>query len=210
MRILFLLAFLLPQVIGPEVGRPPFYDYPGSAIHYPGSARTPGLTPKEQLLASNTAQTLALVPVGNVSDATAQSFHGLSGAKIIAAQFHVKRQGSPSGNVYAKLYDHDGGTFGVDGEPTGAALATSDAIDITTISTIAGWVEFVFSTPYTLGSGDYFVSAEYTGGNGSNQLHVEVSGNTHEGNRAELTSGVWYYDELAPFNDLKFKVFKES
>lgn len=111
-------------------------------------------------------------------------------------QFYMQKLGSPTGNVYAKVYNLTGtpGTNAVpDGPPTTAAIATSDAVDITTI-TSAGWYSFPFSTPFQLEDGvDYGVAIYFWGGNMSNCLLVDFDAGTlgHSGNYFEYYDGEW-------------------
>lgn len=72
-----------------------------------------------------------------------QSFTG-NGGVLNSCKFYLKKNSSASGNCYAKVYAHTG-TFGTDGVPTGDALATSDIINVSTLSTSFGLVEFVFN-----------------------------------------------------------------
>ena len=96
----------------------------------------------------------------------------------------LSKSGSPTGNVYAKLYATSGGA------PTGSALATSDAIDIAGLATVAAEIEFIFSgTYYQMESGTaYAVSIEYAGGDSSNYLEVHKS---NDSNIEYYNGGSW-------------------
>ena len=63
---------------------------------------------------------------------------------LTSCKFNLQKAGSPTGNCYARLYAVTG-TIGTDAVPTGSVLATSDAKDVSTISTSTGLVEFSFS-----------------------------------------------------------------
>lgn len=104
--------------------------------------------------------------------AVGQSFTATSTVNLASAKFFMTRAyGSETGNAYAKLYAHTG-TFGTSGTPTGSALATSNAVDVTTIGA-GGFnvgnfelVSFTFATPYELQNAtNYFITVEYGGGN---------------------------------------------
>src|SRR4051812_22557725 len=99
-----------------------------------------------------------------------QSFTG-NGTIVGTAQWYCKRINSPTGNCFAKIYAITG-TFGTNSKPTGAAIATSDAVDVSTIgSVIFTLVTFTFSggNQVTLTNGvHYALTFEYTGGDGSN------------------------------------------
>jgi hypothetical protein len=120
-----------------------------------------------------------------------QSFSN-SGTNILrSAKFYLLRSGVLNGSVYAKLYAHSG-TYGTSSVGTGTALATSDAIPASSISTSIGLISFGFSTSYTLINGvKYVISVEYTGGDGGNYLVVGVdeSSPTHSGNASYYTGG---------------------
>lgn len=125
-----------------------------------------------------------------------QSFTG-GDYKLTAIRFSLRKFGSPTGNVFAKLYAHTG-TFGSTGTPTGSALATSDAFDISTLTTSNATYELEFSGSgqYLMSSGNkYFIVAEFTGGSGSNGLEwgIDISSATHGGNIAAFTTlgGTW-------------------
>jgi hypothetical protein len=106
----------------------------------------------------------------------AQSFTG-NGTSLVEAVFYIHKRGSPTGNIVASLYAHTG-TFGSTGTPTGAPLATSNPVDITTLSSSTyALIPFTFPSPYTVAAGThYFISIEYAdaGSYISNSLEVGV------------------------------------
>lgn len=110
------------------------------------------------------------------NDAVGQSFAGNAG-ELANALFYLKKTGSPSGDITAKVYAHSG-TFGSSSVPTGTALATSETIDIADVT--GTYAEYVFrfnqvttDNNITLASGtNYVVTVEYSGGDGSNYLDV--------------------------------------
>ncbi|MES2224181.1 MAG: hypothetical protein V4469_04590 [Patescibacteria group bacterium] len=113
-------------------------------------------------------------------------FQSTISGKITSAKFFVRRQASPTGNVYAKLFASTG-TYGSTAVPTGPALGTSDPIDITTISTSQGPVEFTFSglNQFTMVSGvNYAIGINFNGGDGTNYLlaYYDDSSPTYAGN----------------------------
>lgn len=124
-----------------------------------------------------------------------QSFTASSGV-LNSAKFWVKRVGSPTGNLICNIYAHTG-TFGTStGKPTGSALATSDGIDISTISTTAALVTFTFTGANKIslsGGTNYCVVLERSGGsawNGSNYAWIgsDNSSPTHAGTTVYYTS----------------------
>jgi PKD repeat protein len=133
-----------------------------------------------------------------------QAFTG-NGASVTSAKFYLQKSGSPTGSAYAKIYAITG-TFGSTAKPTGAALATSDAVTVSTIPTSYGLVQFNFSTPYKTTNGTrYIITVEYTGGSSANFIRVGADGSspTHAGNLSYNWSGTW-----SPLNyDLSFYVY---
>lgn len=116
----------------------------------------------------------------------AQSFAVTGAATLGSCKFYLFRANSPTGNIVAKLYAHSG-VYGTSSEPTGAALATSDTIDVTTLSASSQLVTFTFSgaNQYSLSAATkYVISVEYTGGDGSNYIGVgsDSTSPTHSGN----------------------------
>ena len=98
----------------------------------------------------------------------AQKFTGTAG-QLTHASFSIRKQGSPTGNFYCKLYADSGGS-------PGSLLATSKAMDITNVTTSFTVVnaEVEFYDEYTLvASTEYHISIEYDGGDSSNRLEVE-------------------------------------
>ena len=74
-----------------------------------------------------------------------QVFQGAAVHYILtSASFYVKKNGSPTGNIYAKLYNITG-TPGSTAYPTGDAIAVSDAVDVSTLDSSLALQEFVFS-----------------------------------------------------------------
>jgi hypothetical protein len=122
----------------------------------------------------------------------AQSFTG-NGGTLASVKFYVKKIGSPTANAYAFIHTHTG-TFGTNGTPTGSALATSDGVAYSGISTSATLVEFTFSgaNKITLTNGTrYFVAitSTQTSGNGLD-VGVDETSPSHAGNQAYF-DGMW-------------------
>jgi len=113
-----------------------------------------------------------------------QSFIAIAGI-LESAKFLMYKSLSPTGNAYAKIYAHSG-TYGTSSLPTGIALATSDALDVSTLSLDSpALAEFTFSgaNRITLTAGtNYCISIEY----GSPEDYVfsvgDQSSPTHSGN----------------------------
>lgn len=129
----------------------------------------------------------------------AQSFTG-NGSTVNNIQIPMYKTGSPTGNMVMYLYAHSG-TFGSGGVPTGAALATSSSIAVSTIVSTdfnnPSTITFTFPTPYSTTSGTkYFWALEHTTGTSGNTVGVSNDPNapTHGGNYAEYLSGTWTAD----------------
>ena len=129
--------------------------------------------------------------VGTTYQKVGQSFTG-NGEILTKATFYLKKQGNPTGNIVARLYAHTG-TFGTNSLPTSPIILTSRAIDITTLTTSYALIDFVFDNWYpTTNNTKYFISVEYSGGNGSELLRAgyDSTSSSHGGNRAR-SDGTW-------------------
>jgi hypothetical protein len=140
-----------------------------------------------------------------------QSFTG-NGEKIVSCKFYLQKNGLPTGNCYAKLYSHSG-TYGSSSKP-GDLLATSDAKDVSTISTSYGLVEFTFSgaEQYTLVNGTYYIiMINYEDGTTWADLNfgVDYTSPSHGGNASHKVAGgsTWIADGL---RDACFYVYSEA
>lgn len=119
------------------------------------------------------------VAAGNKAK-VAQSFTA-NGNIINSAKFYLKKNGLPTGNAIAVIYAHSGTYGAADSNPTGAALATSDNLDVSTLTTSYQLITFTFSgaNKISLTNGThYFISFEYSGGDGSNYISVGRDGSS--------------------------------
>ena len=124
-----------------------------------------------------------------------QSFTCSSSSVLQSCKFYLRRYGTSTGNVTTKIYAHSG-TYGTSSVPTGAALATSDNVDITTIATGSyNLVTFTFSgaNQISLTASTYYcVEILYNdaSSDGANLLGVafDASSPTHSGNYFIYTS----------------------
>jgi hypothetical protein len=130
-----------------------------------------------------------------------QSFTSNGTNTLRSAKFYLLKVGAPSGSVYAKLYTHSG-TYGTSSIGTGNALATSDPVSTSLISTSMELITFNFSTSYTLNSGVYILSVEYANGNPSDYIGVgqDASESSHSGNMSYYGAD-W---NVLPYNDCIF------
>lgn len=123
-----------------------------------------------------------------------QSFTASFSGNLTSVDFCGAKFGSPTGNVTAELYTHSG-TYGTSSVGTGAALATSDTIDVSTLSTSASTITFTFSggNQYALVSGTrYVIAFRYTGGalGTSVKIQFDSSSPGHGGNGSQYF-GSW-------------------
>jgi len=161
---------------------------------------------------SNQNNTWGVTPAFS-EDESGQSFSvpsSFSGV-LESAQFYMNKTGVPTGNAQARLYDHDGGAFGSTGLPTGSALATSDPVDVASLTGSFVLRQFVFSganrVQLTPGI-NYFIICQFAGGDASNfpALGYDSTSATHPGNIAYRTgAGAW--SAWTAGNDICFYVF---
>jgi hypothetical protein len=120
-----------------------------------------------------------------------QSFTCSTAATLDSAKFFLKKAGSPTGSIYAVLYAETHATaYGTDSVPTGAALATSDAVDVSSLTTSFQLITFNFSgaNRVALTAPTYYcIECNYSGGaSGTDPIVGEDSSSpTHSGN--------WHY-----------------
>jgi hypothetical protein len=129
-------------------------------------------------------------------EGVSQSIIG-NGNYLQKAYFDLEKAGSPTGNVYARLYASTG-THGSNAEPTGSYLSQSDAVDVSTLPTSHTWVEFTFSSMYQLNSGTtYCIVFVCQVGDSSNYVRAYRYGSgDHDGNYA------YSYDALSSWTTL--------
>ena len=124
-----------------------------------------------------------------------QTFTNTNQCVLQSVKFYIYKVGSSTGNITAKIYALTG-TYGTDGKPTGSVLATSGAIDITTLNTTPELKTFTFTgaDKITLNASTYYCAVlNYSGGSSIEYVAVgmDVSSPSHSGNRCLYTSGSW-------------------
>lgn len=130
--------------------------------------------------------------------AVGQSFTMLStDHKITSVKFYLKKYGSPTGNLVAVLYAHSG-TYGTSSKPTGAALATSDPIAASTLTTNYVLYTFTFSGAQQVtmtANAKYCIDIEGSSAtfDNSNWVYVgeDYTSPTHSGNIFIYDSAGW-------------------
>lgn len=149
---------------------------------------------------------------GSIDDTTnsfAQSFTSTNQTILDSAKFYLAKHSSPTGSAYAKIYAHSG-TYGTNSVPTGSVLATSDAFDVSTLSTSMQLITFNFTgaNRITLNASTYYeVVIYYNLGDSTNYLKVfRKSDGLHSGNFSYYDS-IW---ETDPTIDLNFYVYGDN
>lgn len=127
-----------------------------------------------------------------------QIFKASQGGKVEIAKFSLLKSGSPTGNAYVKIYEITG-TPNSDAVPTGSALATSDAFDVSTLTGSGALKTFNFSgaNQYQLTQNTWYAVEFYaddTSSDGTNYigLGVDASSPTHQGNAFRYSTSYRY------------------
>ncbi len=136
----------------------------------------------------------AIVAVNANFPQVGQSFTAIAGT-LDSATFHLSRTDTSTGSAYALLYAHSG-TFGVSSVPSGPPLATSSAVDVTSIAFPGGQqlITFHFDNTVLLTAGEKYVIVVQYSGNVADPLWcgVDISAATHPGNFLYIEAGTWW------------------
>jgi hypothetical protein len=132
-----------------------------------------------------------------------------------SVQVHLKKTGSPTGKIRAKIYAHSG-VFGTSSVPTGTALATSEPIEASGLTTSYVATTFRFeetnklpaSRLETVSATKYVMTIEYDDGTSVNYISVGADSSTpsHGGNVSRYTTA-W---AAVSGSDLAFIVNREG
>ena len=143
-------------------------------------------------------------PIGNGTiTGVGQSFTGNDGT-LANVSFFLSKTGLPTGNAVAKLYAHEG-IYGTSSIPSGAALVTSENLDVSAVTGSLVEYRLDFTNEVVLtNTVKYVITLEYTGGDGAKYINIgdDTSAPTHGGNACDKT-GTW---TAVPGSDLKFYV----
>ncbi len=137
-----------------------------------------------------------------------QSFTSNANGLLDTCKFFLNKSGLPTGNMVSKLYNISG-VSGTNAVPSGSAIATSDNVDVASLTGLFQLVTFNFSGINRVNlskDNSYIIAIEYSGGNNSNYVGVgsDDTNLTASGNAAYLHSPVWTADE---FTDIIFYVY---
>lgn len=127
---------------------------------------------------------------------------------LSSCKFHIHKTGSITGNIYAKLYAHTG-VFGESSLPTGNPLATSDAVNVSTLGAYPpSLVTFNFTgeDQVVLSGGTHYVivlDCSSIVGDGSNCVGGGFDGSSpsHNGNLS------YEYEESWSDSDIRDTIF---
>jgi hypothetical protein len=135
------------------------------------------------------------LPLTTTNKGYSQSFIG-DGRSITRVSFRVTKMGTPDGTIQAYIYATDGGTYGVNSRPSGAALATSSTIyNNVDISTTASMVPFDFPTPLPTVAGTVYhvaiISTNSLASGNDTRIGNDNSSPTHPGNGSVWSGSAW-------------------
>jgi hypothetical protein len=136
-----------------------------------------------------------------------QTFTG-DGNFMHQATFTLTKIGTPGGTSIAQLYPITG-SFGTTAVPAGSPLATSFAIDVSTLSTSATPVTFSFNDSYKLVNGAKYAIVVAFSGSTSSSNGIALGYNTsggHAGNMVKFTNS-W---SALSANDVIFSVATQA
>jgi hypothetical protein len=135
----------------------------------------------------------------------------------------LAKEGSPTGNVYVRLYNNLSGTFGANSGgsiPAGDPIATSDPFDIAELGTALDLelssVSFSFSGDQIVllePNTPYIISVEYNATTATDNLQVGIyynPGDEIQGNLSDFFSGNWYSDSGALAYVLENEVLSDT
>lgn len=145
---------------------------------------------------TNTTQDTT-VALNDVTSGVGQSVTG-DGNKLANVVFYLSKTNIPTGNATAKLYAHSG-VFGTSSIPTGAALATSQVLDVSTLTGSLTEKTFYFAdqnqNPVLTAATKYVITIEYSGGTSTNTVNVAANSSTvHGGNLSTYATATWTAD----------------
>jgi len=134
----------------------------------------------------------------------AQSFVG-NGQPMDSCKFYLKKSVTVYGNIYARLYSDNGSPH----KPA-TLLATSDAVNINSLSTSYGLITFAFSGAQrvTLTNGTrYYISCEYDGDYADLYAGFDSTSPSHPEYCALYLNG-WI--DYTTYYDMCFYVYSET
>lgn len=140
---------------------------------------------------------------GTATDKISQLFTpSVTGPRPLV-ELNIVKNGTPTGNMWVSKYAVSGG------DATGAALETSDIIDVATIPAGTGWHPFVFRSAVSLTSGTqyaYVIEGDYTR-NDTNAILIKgvIAGGYAGGSCRTYNGTVWAAGSVLSVADILFK-----
>lgn len=130
----------------------------------------------------------------DASQGWAQSFQVVNSCKLTTLTLPMRKYGTPTGTFHWDIYAMTG-SYGTTSKPTGSALATSDTVNVSVLTTTPTDVVLNFSGANQLNmvAGEYYcLVCTYSATTWPNAIGCvggTVSG--YGGNSAYLSGGVW-------------------
>jgi len=121
----------------------------------------------------------------------AQTFTAIAGT-LDSADFYLEKLGNPTGSMYAVVYAMTG-TYGSDSVPTGPPLATSAAVNASTIRSYVP-IPFHFDNTLSLAEGTHYaVALRYDGTDPNNWVSFRLdTARHHPGNPSLYQGSKWW------------------
>ncbi|GAI54419.1 unnamed protein product, partial [marine sediment metagenome] len=116
--------------------------------------------------------------------------------KLTQAKFYLKKVGSPTGHLRARLFAMTG-TYGTTAKPTGSPLASSPLVDIASLGSSYSAIAFNFVSEYEVSKDQkYCIEVHVNDGSlGLNdRVDMAVAGGaeaTHDGNKSGYRESAW-------------------
>lgn len=124
----------------------------------------------------------------------AQSFTNTYASTLKSCKFYLKKTGTPTGNMAIFIRAHSG-TYGTSSIPTGAALATSDNFDVSTLTTsyVLYTINFSGANQISLSEETYYTIGTLFGGTVGSFVSFgkDTSSSSHSGNFSQIVAGPW-------------------
>ncbi len=154
-------------------------------------ARTGAESQTADLYSFITQSSFVSLSATTATSGVGQSFTGNGGA-LSVCRFYLKKTGAPTGTAVAKVYAHSG-DFGVDGLPSGPALATSEPFAVSDLTGSYVLTDFTFARDNQIllvSATKYVVTLEYSSGDGGNTVDVGTDNlePSHAGNQVVFDS----------------------
>jgi hypothetical protein len=155
--------------------------------------------------------------IASYSESNADSYNGYGTTTTVYGQsflapdtyetvdsciFSLRKFGSPTGSAYAKLY-----LLSSYSDTSPELLATSEALDVSTLTTTPANITFTFTTKSGIDKdGYYLIAVEYSAGSSGNVINIgnDQSSPSHAGQWIFFTSPNWGTDTSS---DVSFYVY---